>query len=55
MDQKKYAALGLLNILASVRVYAAYHPSNIHPLVFVFFVFLRVLLLSVFILDGHQK
>ena len=53
MDQKKYAALGLLNILASVRVYAAYHPSNIHPLVFVFFVFLRVL--SVFILDGHQK
>ena len=52
-NQKKYADLGLLNILTSVRVYAAYHPSNIYPLVFVLSVFLRVL--SVFILDGYQK
>ena len=49
----KYADLGLLNILASVRVYATYHPSNIYSLVFVLSVFLRVL--SVFILDGCQK
>jgi len=53
MDQKKYAGLGLLIILASVRVYAAYHPSNIYSLVFVLSVFLRVF--SVFVLDGYQK
>ena len=39
MDQKKYAGLGLLNIVGIIRVYATYHPSSIYYSVFVIFVF----------------
>ena len=40
MDQKKYAGLGLLNIVGLFRVYATYHPSSIYYSVFVNFVFI---------------
>ena len=39
MDQKKYAGLGLLNIVGLFYVYATYHPSSIYYSVFVNFVF----------------
>ena len=52
-DQEKYPGLRSSNVLVSIRVYGAYHPSNMDSFVFVHSVFLRVF--SVFGPDGYHK
>ena len=52
-DQEKYPGLGALNVLVSIRVYGADHPSNMDSSVFELSVFLRVF--SVFVPDGYHK